>query len=177
MDELFKKIDSYVKKRVSNSADAEDLVQDIFLKMQAGLSKLKSEEKIIPWVYRIARNSIIDYYRKKPRLEWQELPENLSSSQQEDPSVREEIKAWLPIFIKVLPPADQEVLTLFELEGLNQKEIANKLEISLCATKSRILRARNRLKESLMKCCQFYFDPRGKVRDYQVNPQSSPECC
>jgi len=67
-------------------------------------------------------------------------------------------------------PADyRQALLLTEYQGLTQRELAQKLGLSVSGAKSRVQRAREKLKAMLLDCCHFEFDRRGKVIDYQPN--------
>ena len=65
IESLYERIRAFVMKRVNNAADAEEIVQDIFLKMEEGLPRLREGDRLVPWLYRIARNRIIDHYRTR----------------------------------------------------------------------------------------------------------------
>ena len=67
--------------------------------------------------------------------------------------------------IEGLPDAYREAIVLTEFEGLTQKELADRLGISLSGAKSRVQRARGQLKQMLLGCCQFEFDRRGGIID------------
>nr|WP_235715713.1 sigma-70 family RNA polymerase sigma factor [Halalkalibacter hemicellulosilyticus] len=65
----------FVTQRVSDQATAEDIIQEVFIKITAHINTVKDEERILPWIYKITRNTIIDYYRKqKPSTK---LPDKL----------------------------------------------------------------------------------------------------
>ena len=65
IDVLYTRIRGFVGKRVQNQADADEIAQDIVLKMGESLDGLHDDDKLLPWLYRIARNRVIDHYRKK----------------------------------------------------------------------------------------------------------------
>ena len=64
-NELYARLKSYLAKRISVSNDLEDMTQEILLKVSLGTKSLSSSEKLIPWFYSIARNTLVDYHRKK----------------------------------------------------------------------------------------------------------------
>jgi RNA polymerase sigma-70 factor (ECF subfamily) len=72
-----------------------------------------------------------------------------------------------------LPNDYRQALILTEYQGLTQKELGEKLGISLSGAKSRVQRAREKLKTMLLNCCHFQFDRLGRVIDYQ----SGCDCC
>ncbi|NLM38965.1 MAG: sigma-70 family RNA polymerase sigma factor [Firmicutes bacterium] len=83
--ELGEPILRFICQRVSNRWDAEDILQDVFSKFLANTGKLRDESQVESWFYRVARNSIVDYYRKK-----KDLPLDASYVEGETPSVEEQ---------------------------------------------------------------------------------------
>ena len=98
-------------KRVQEEHDAEDILQDVFAKIHTNLSSLKGEEKVTAWVYQIARNSIIDYYRHRSRVGTQnsEFPEDIPQYVPEEDTL-EEITSCLRPMIDELPEKYHEMI-------------------------------------------------------------------
>ena len=166
---------NFIKSRVNNEAVAEDILQDVFVRIQTRIDTLKDENRVASWLYQITRNAIVDYFRASKSME--ELPENLNAPA-EDPAdkARKEIECCLEPMIENLPPIYRQAIVLSELEGLSQKEIGRKQGLSLSGAKSRIQRGRLMLKEMLLDCCQFEFDNRGKVVDCQDKGGACNQC-
>jgi RNA polymerase sigma-70 factor (ECF subfamily) len=146
--------------------------------MYTRIDTLLDEEKLQSWIYQIARNAIADYYREhRATSELSELSEAEAPLLQEEPAAEDDIVKELIPSIKAmvdsLPPDYREALLLTEYAGLTQRELAQRLGLSLSGAKSRVQRAREKLKTMLLDCCHFEFDRRGKVIDYQ--PKCS--CC
>jgi RNA polymerase sigma-70 factor (ECF subfamily) len=162
----------FIYRRVTDRQDAEDLLQDVFLKIHSHIDSLHSEERLAPWVYQIARNTITDYYRnRKPTVE---LPDTLQAEQEEieqDPISR--LAFGVKGMIESLPEIYQQPLILSEIYGVKQAEVADHLGLSVSGAKSRIQRGKAMLKQSLLDCCHFEFDRRGSVIDYIPHQ----ECC
>jgi RNA polymerase sigma-70 factor, ECF subfamily len=78
-----------------------------------------------------------------------------------------EISPCLRPMLNYLPEKYREAVRFADLEGMTQIELANRLGLSLSGAKSRVQRGREQLKALLMECCQFEFDCRGKVIDYE----------
>jgi RNA polymerase sigma-70 factor (ECF subfamily) len=175
VDELYQKIQSFIRRRVSAEQDQEDLIQEIFLKFKKNIFTVQDQDRLLPWLYRIAANQINDYYRSRSRapLITDHLEKELEIEDQ-DNSVAQEVAGWLKFFIRNLKPEDQEILRIIELEGKTQKEAAELLGITLTATKSRHQRAKARLKNELEACCRYFLDARGKITGYQQ--RSGLEC-
>ncbi|MBF0458057.1 MAG: RNA polymerase sigma factor SigZ [Nitrospirae bacterium] len=141
---------NYIANRVRNHDDADDILQDVFLKVHTNLHTVKSPGGVSAWLYRIAKNAIIDHYRKqKP---WEKLPDELAAPKQEHDYIAELALCLQPI-IADLPEIYRMALLLSEIEGLPQREVAHRLEISLSGAKSRVQRGREILRRRLLECC------------------------
>jgi len=157
------KLGQFIRARVADPATAEDILQDVFVKIQTRLGQLEDPAKLQGWLYLIARNAIIDHYRT--RKDTTEVPETLPAELPEDDPELEGLKASFRRMIYSLPEPYRDAVVLTEFEGLTQKELAQRLGISLSGAKSRVQRGREQLKEMLNECCTFEFDRRGKVID------------
>jgi len=160
------KLHHFVNKRVGDYTQSDDIVQDIMIKINSKMDTLQSKEKIQGWIYQIARNTIIDYYRaNKSEVE---LPEHLVAQESDHiKQARLEIIGCLNPLIQNLPIQYRDAITLSEMEGFTQKEVASQQGISLSGAKSRVQRGRGMLKDMLMQCCAFEKDNKNHVIDYQ----------
>jgi RNA polymerase sigma-70 factor (ECF subfamily) len=170
--EFADKLGQFIRARVSDPATAEDILQDVFVKIQARLEQLEDPAKLQSWLYRIARNAIIDHYRT--RKETTEVPESMPAEPPEKDTDMEELKAAFRRMIYSLPEPYRDAVVLTEFEGLTQKELGQRLGISHSGAKSRVQRGREQLKRMLHECCTFEFDRRGKVIDCQ--PRAKAGC-
>src|SRR5712692_7822073 len=120
-------------------------------------------------MYQIARNAIADYYREQKATV--ELPRLLLAPEEpvfEDDVIKDLIPS-VKAMVESLPGEYREALILTEYEGLTQRELAERLGLSLSGAKSRVQRAREKLKAMILDCCHFEFDRFGKIIDYQPN--------
>jgi RNA polymerase sigma-70 factor (ECF subfamily) len=165
---------SFIYSRVNDKDLADDILHDVFLRAHANIEKLKDSAKLEGWIYRIARNAIIDHYRSKKHsaeldgIDIKDNTEELSALKKLEPSVKN--------FIKNLPPIYREALILTDYRGLTQAELAKRLNLSLPAAKSRVQRAKKMLKEMFLECCHFEFDKFGTVIDYHQKTCQKCEC-
>jgi len=166
------KLDQFIRSRVSDPATAEDILQDVFVKIQKRLGQLQDPAKLEGWIYLIAHNAIIDHYRT--RKETVEVPETLPAEPDSHGGELEELKASFRRMIYSLPEPYREALVLTEFDGMTQQQLANRLGISLSGAKSRVQRGRAQLKQMLDECCTFEFDRRGKVID--CTPREKTGC-
>jgi RNA polymerase sigma-70 factor, ECF subfamily len=175
-NEFAERLGQFIRSRVSDRAAAEDILQDVFLKVQKKLGQLDDPSKLQSWLYLIARNAIIDYYRAKKQTT--EIPDSLPAEDHanHDPEI-EGLKTAFRRMVYSLPDPYRDAIVLTEFEGLTQKQLAERLDISLSGAKSRVQRGRAQLKAMLLDCCQFEFDRRGSVIDCNPREKSScPEC-
>ena len=166
----------FIQSRVSDVDIADDILQDVFLKMYSKIDSLKDASKLRSWIYQITRNAIIDYYRaNKPHVE---LSETLIAPEKDDTeTARQEIEGCMLPLIKNLPDAYREAVMLSEIEGLTQKQVAERQGLSLSGAKSRVQRGRAMVKDMLNHCCRFEIDHRGTMVDYQAKASIDENCC
>ena len=152
-----------------NREDAEDVVQDAFLKAYTNLQQFQEQSKFYTWLVRIAVNEALMKLRRRRPERMVSLDEDIKT---EDDSVPREVADWAPNpeqnynqaelkeilsrTIQGLPPGFRTVFILRDVEGLSTEETAEALELSIPAVKSRLLRARLQLRERLNR---FFVKP------------------
>ena len=166
------KLRSFIRSRVADDATADDILQDVFVKIASRSASLHDPGKLQGWIFLVARNAVIDHYRT--RKVTVEVPETLPDDQHNDEPEIEQLKAAFGRMIDALPEPYREAIRLTELEGLTQKELAARLGISISGAKSRVQRGREHLRQSLTDCCRFEFDRRGGVID--CTPRRKADC-
>ena len=154
---------AFIRKRVSDPNDAEDIAQDVFLKVFRARGTLRDARKQEAWLYQTARGAIIDYYRRRRPSE--EIPASLAAEVHEFDEVGERLRRSVRRFLATLPPHYRKPLELAEFQGKPVAAIARELSLSETAVKSRLTRGRAMLREKLLQCCRFEFDRFGKVID------------
>jgi RNA polymerase sigma-70 factor (ECF subfamily) len=161
----------FIAKRVGDELTTEDILQDVFLRIYANADTLKDAAKLESWMYQIARNAIVDFYRTQ--RDERELPESIAIEEADEDEIVRKLAPCIRSMIEDLPTKYREALLLTEYEGLSQRELAERLGISFSGAKSRVQRAREQLRASLLQCCHFEVDRLGKIIDYYPRPQ----CC
>jgi RNA polymerase sigma-70 factor, ECF subfamily len=159
------RLGAFIHSRVGDEAEADDILQEVFFRIHRNLCCQTEWEKPESWFYQIARNLIIDHYRR--RRELLEVPESLPAEPdlpETDPEA--ELALSLTEMVNELPEPYRQALLLTEYQGLNQKQLAEHLGISLSGAKSRVQRARDKLRDMFLNCCHFEFDRRGRIMDY-----------
>lgn len=141
----------FVRRRVSDPHDAEDTVQDVFVRAQESLHQLESEKRAAAWLARIAANRIVDLYRARRPTE--ELPEDRAAQEpQDDPVI--ELATCVPEMIERLPQTYRDALRLSEIDGTPQRLVAQQMDLSLSGAKSRVQRGRVLLRRLIERCCR-----------------------
>lgn len=170
-EEWSDRLRKFILKRVSNQTMADDILQEVFFKVYLHIKTLKDSRKFGPWVYQITRNTIFDYYRsRKPMAA---LPENLHLKDESlGETVLEELTLCVDNMVDRLPEKYRQAVKMTAYQGMTQKEMGEKLGISLSGAKSRTQRARAKLKRMLLNCCRFELDPLGRVIDFEPKSTS-----
>jgi RNA polymerase sigma-70 factor (ECF subfamily) len=166
--EMHGALKGFIAKRVPDESTAEDILQDVFMRIHAHADSLKDTTKLQSWIYQITRNAVVDYYRSQK--DEHELPETLPVEQDHDEDdLSRQLAPCLRGMISELPAKYRDALVLTEYEGLSQSDLAARLDISFSGAKSRVQRAREQLKGILLQCCHFELDRQGKIIDYAPN--------
>src|SRR5260221_3839939 len=159
----------FILKRIPDELSAEDILQDVYLKIHTHIDTLREADKLQSWIYQIARNAIHDYYRMHKATP--ELPEMSYMPEDRFDDVVSELIPCIQKMIDDLPVDYLQALVLTEYQGLTQKQLAERLCISLSGAKSRAHIAKDKLKIMVLNSCHFEFHRLGRVIDYE------PHCC
>jgi RNA polymerase sigma-70 factor (ECF subfamily) len=157
----------WLQRRLGNRSDADDMLQDLFLKCIRQQDRFCELENARAWLFEVARNALID--RLRLTREQVELPADLATVVEEVAPV-DSLAACLPRVLSELSAEDREAITLCDLEGMSQQAYAELKSISLPGAKSRIQRARKRMRAQLASACQVRFDAAGLVSDFIPRP-------
>ncbi|HEY5372251.1 MAG TPA: sigma-70 family RNA polymerase sigma factor [Polyangiaceae bacterium] len=153
--------------------------QDVFLRAQRALPDLRDEERFGPWMYRVARSAIAESHRQRSRhpiRESEDIETALTPDDADPTALEAEIAAYLLPLVGRLPSPYREALTLTELDGLTQQAAARALGVSVSGMKSRVQRAREKLRALLEECCRIGVDARGRVIECEPRQPSGWRC-
>ena len=176
---------AFITRRVGSAADAEDILQDVFLRIHQHAAGVHRSERLTSWLFQVTRNAIADYYRAPARreqsesvtgtatLDWPETTTSAAEIDLDPAHVREELASCLRPMIERLPPHYREAVALVDLTGVTQVQAAARLGLSVSGMKSRVQRGRQALKDLLVDCCPVQLDPGGRIVDYD---QPGPAC-
>ncbi|GJM14990.1 MAG: RNA polymerase sigma factor SigZ [Thermodesulfobacteriota bacterium] len=177
-NEFSSQIRGYLLKKVQQKDDADDLLQEIFIKIHNKLRDLKDEKKLAPWIYQIVRNSLTDYYRKN-RLETSEFDEERTESSIDETSddiYSACVSGCLQVFMNRLPDKYKVPLELSDIKGLKQKDIADQMNLSYSGLKSRVQRGREMIKDMFVDCACISQHKNGIVMDTEYDTKSCQIC-
>lgn len=161
---------NYILKQVKDVDTANELTHEVLMKVYKSCCSDREIRNIKSWLYQIAYNTSIDYLRKQNKLT-HEIPERWEE-QQED--IYEEAAGWIKPLIHLLPEEYATPLRLSDLEGIPQAEVAQQLNLSLTATKSRVQRARKKLKGLIVECFDVETDEQGHLTGLEVKSSCTP---
>lgn len=156
------KLRGFVLKRVRDKDEANDILQQLYVKLYKNCEQLPEVRNLNAWLYQIARNAVYDYYREQGRSIPIEDESRLEEQFVQDAPQQESESLVLPL-INMLPPEYAEPLRLSEIEGISQKEIAERLGMSYSGAKSRVQRGREKLRELFLECCHLELDRKGAL--------------
>lgn len=165
--------------RLVGKHEAEDLTQEVFLKVAQGLTAFRGDCHLATWMYRIATNAALDRLRSPSfqQTRQRRLLDDLSEADSEQRDtwkrekaasveqrlIRKEMNQCIRDFVENLPANYRSVVVLSELEGFKNNEIAEILGVPLHTIKIRLHRARAKLKKELDTHCNFYRDDRNEL--------------
>ena len=156
--------------RETSAADAEDLLQETFVRVHERLDTLRDAASVRAWLGTLARNVLVDHRRRAahgggaPRSELEhEHADRAPAPGAPAGNLDRVVAGWLEDHLAQLEPADAEALRLVDLEGKTQRELAERTGLTLSGAKARVQRARDKLRARLEACCTFAFDARGAI--------------
>ena len=161
--EFHLELSKFVYSRVRDNDITKDIIQEVFIKIQGNLHTLKDDKKIISWIYQITRNEIANYFREQNRK--LDSNDDIANTVQIKDSHQKLSNCIIP-FINQLPEKDREIMILTEINKMSQKDLAIHLGISYSGAKSRVQRARVKLKNLFEQCCTIERDKYGNVINY-----------
>jgi RNA polymerase sigma-70 factor (ECF subfamily) len=186
-EEYHHRVHAYAAKLIGRDA-ADDVVQDVFVKVGRSLKALAEPRKLASWIYAITLNTVRDEARKRcSRAEaplgdagsgsddldpFSRIPDTVSRTP-EEAAIRNEMVACYLDYVKQLPRRYYEVYVLSEFAEVPDETIARRLRVSVGTVKIRLHRARARLYGALRRDCRCYRNRRGELAGEPKSPLSS----
>jgi RNA polymerase sigma-70 factor (ECF subfamily) len=159
----------FVYKRVRDKALAEDITHDVYLKAQSNIHQVEDSDRVLGWIYQIARNTITDHYRRKAKtirpeeVEWDSATPNFNDC----------VSGVIGGLISSLPDKYRIPLEMAELGNISQLEVAGRLQLAYPTAKARVQRARQMLRKKIDEVLIVKTDGYGNV----VLCQDRTGCC
>jgi RNA polymerase sigma-70 factor (ECF subfamily) len=172
--ELHARLRRFVRARISDPEAADDIAQEVLLRLHRSLAALRTEDRLDAFAYRIARNAIIDHYRARAIAKESPEPPDVVithvdavgvGEEERDSDGRQELARCLAPLIQQLPEPYREALTLTDLGKLSQVEAAQAVGLSIPGMKARVQRARAQVRELLTSCCEVGLDRRRQISE------------
>jgi RNA polymerase sigma-70 factor (ECF subfamily) len=172
--DLHERLSAFVARRMPDAHAAQDVAQDVLLRLHRSLGDLRNEDRLDAFAYSIARNAIIDHYRARagareaPAPPEQLIPRlELEAGDDDEVGGRRELACCLEPLVAELPDAYREALRLTDLGDLSQVQAAKVAGLSVPGMKARVQRARAQLREVLTECCTVALDAGQRITDVQ----------
>lgn len=163
----------FILSKVKDESMADDILQEVFIKIHLKKGYLKNTDKLKSWIFTIANNTTLDYFRKRDLI----LPNEVDINPDEDISkdAHSASDCILPLILN-LPKKYKEALILTEIKGMKQQAVADQLGISLPGAKSRVQRGRELLKTGFIQCCDYTLDENGFLKGEHKNIDECKVC-
>lgn len=173
--EFLARLRAFVRGRLQSEHDAEDVVQDVLMKWLQHDDSIGTAS-VYAWLFTVARRAIIDRAKASAPPAGSESPDSVAIDLADDPSVSAELARCLEPMLAVLDSEDRSALQRIDMLGESQADVARELGISISGMKSRVQRARQRLRAQLEDCCTIERDPLGQPADYRRRPDRPCPC-
>lgn len=161
------KLKHYIMKNVSNQFDAEDILQELGIRIKKNENKINNITNIEAWLFKITKNLISDYYRSKNNCSYiEDLNKiNISTNTEQDNYNIETANCLLKL-VEYLPSTYKDAIIESDYRGEKQTILGQKWGISYSGSKNRVQRARKKLRANFLDCCEIKFDNSGNVTEF-----------
>jgi RNA polymerase sigma-70 factor (ECF subfamily) len=168
---------AFVARRVPAGIEPDDVVQEVFVRVVRHLPSLRDAERIEGWLFQIARNTLRDAMRARQRRDRRtdtlEIDVPAEADTEDVRAAEAELAPCLTPMVARLAEPYRSAIELTSVHGLTQTEAAKRVGVSVSGMKSRVQRARDQLKEMLLRCCEVDVDRRRGVADYHLRESAA----
>jgi RNA polymerase sigma-70 factor (ECF subfamily) len=169
IDTIYKIFDSQLAdlicRKVNHQECCNDILQEVYIKIILNIDKIEKAGNIKSYLLKIADNAVVDHYRKESNKKNDTFSEDFVLP--EETRVKDQTlklaDCCLRPMIESLEPIYSEALILTELEGLTHQQYAEKIGLSYTNAKTRVRRAKEKLRKVILHCCQYQFDKYGNI--------------
>lgn len=164
---IYSAIQHYIRKLTHDKEKIDEITQEVFIKVHQSLHTLNDEKKLLPWLKRIVYTTLIDYYRNQNKYSSSALPELTQPEDEVNEEGFEDVVQCIKGLIEAMPEEERTLLMAIELQGVSQTQYAATFNIPLSTVKSRIQRAREKLRTQISGNCFLLTDPYGNIIDHK----------
>lgn len=171
-------INRYILKIVKDQETADHLAHEVLMKVYASCCSGKTIKNVRSWLFQIAYNTCMDHFKQERKT----IALEADVVVRDEDQIYQEASVFVKPLIGLLPEKYAVPLYLSEIDNFKQKEVAEKLGLSLSATKSRILRGKEMLRDKIVECVHLEVDVDGRLEDFQIKKDCSnlakgESCC
>jgi len=169
-------LSALICKKTKHQDHCHDILQDLYIKVIENIDKIEKAENVKSYLLKMADNAVTDHYRKQSNKPANDFSEDIllpGEAELNDASLQLADCCLRPM-IESLEPIYKEALIMTELESMTHKQYAEKIGISYTNAKTRVQRARQKLKDVILECCIYEFDKYGNIVSCQKNLE---KCC
>ena len=173
--ELGERLRVYVARRV-NPGDADDVVQSVMVKLLERRAEIDAAS-VRAWLFTVTRNAVAEYYRqRRPSIDLEGFDD--VPARDTDPAERTigDLSDRLDPMLRTLPESDADLLRRVDLHGDAQTELASSHGIPLSTLKSRVQRARTKLRAAFDACCAIDLGRNGAPIGFERRTECAPAC-
>jgi RNA polymerase sigma-70 factor (ECF subfamily) len=182
---LHDRLAAYIRRRVPTDHDAEEILQEVFLRIHSNIESLNEAQRATAWVLKIASNAIADFHRARARSgsrhetlrQTEDTVGRPDDARVQGAEPAAEVAQCMSPLLTQIPHQYAAVLELTDLAGMTQKDAAEQLGLSVSALKSRARRGRGMVKDLLLGCCDVELDRRGQLIGYERRQGGRPCGC
>jgi len=167
-------IKAFLHSKLNNPDDVDDILQDVLIKFYNNISTLKDHKNVKSWLFQIANNTVIDFYRKQGKLNQAQKIEPWFDT--DELSIKQELSHCITPFLATMDESQASLLKTIDLEGKSQKMYAQEHNISYSTVKSRVQVARANLKAQFDACCDFKIDKFGNLVSFDEKSKNCQRC-
>ena len=174
--ELGDRLRVYVARRV-NPGDADDVVQSVMVKLLERRAEIDADS-VRAWLFAVTRNAVAEYYRQhRPSVDLDSFGD-LPETDDVDPADRTigNLSDCLDPMLRMLPESDADLLRRIDLQREAQTELAASLGVPLSTLKSRVQRARTKLRSAFDQCCSIDLGRNGAPIGFERGAACAPAC-
>lgn len=165
----------FLRQRVANEADVDDLLQDILIKTHTHLFTVRDPAALRAWLFQVARNATVDFYRARGRAQAVDA-DDLWYGEAEEADALRDLEGCVSVFLSALSEQDATLLRAVDLEGRRQKDVAADMGLAYSTLKSRVQAAREKMADQYRACCALELGAQGEILDCAPREKRCGDC-